>query len=95
MVDSLKNNFLLLPAAVLAAILYFLFPAKNLRPSQSLFKSQQISLVECRLASCPVKVGSKKKSYIVKADLISVGLKDGGRSSAAGQAQILLPLELC
>lgn len=95
MVDSLKNNFLLLPAAVLAAILYFLFPAKSLRPSQSLFKSQQISLVECRLASCPVKVGSKKNSYIVKADLISVGLKDGGRSSAAGQAQILLPLELC
>ena len=95
MVDSLKNNFLILPAALLAVLLYCLFPANNLKPAQCLFKSQDASLVECRLASCPVKVGSKKKSYLVKADLISVGTKGGGRSSAEGQAQILLPLELC
>ena len=95
MVDALKNNFLLLPAAALAVILYGFFPAKNLSPAQSLFKSQDIRLVECRLASCPVKVGSAKKSYLVKANLISVCEKGGGRSSAGGQAQILLPLELC
>lgn len=95
MVDSLKNNFLILPAAALAVILYCFLPAKSLKPAQSLFKSQDISLVECRLASCPVKVGSKKKSYLVKANLISVCEKSGGRSSAGGQAQILLPVELC
>ena len=95
MVDSLKNNFLVLPAAALAAILYFLFPVQTARPIQSLIKCQDASLVECRLASCPVKVGKKKKSYLVKADLISVAKRGGAVSGASGQAQILLPLELC
>lgn len=95
MVDSLKNNFLLLPAVTLAVLLYAFIPVKDQKPADFLFKSQDVSWIECRLLSCPVKVGKERKSYMVKAELIKVGKNDGGVSSASGAAQIILPLELC
>lgn len=95
MVDSLKNNFLLFPALVLALLLYFVVPQKKSAPAEFLFEQNDIRLVECRLVSNPVKVGDKKKRYAVKAKLISVADKGGGASSADGQAQIFLPVELC
>lgn len=95
MVDSLKNNFLLLPAIMLAVLLYGFIPVQDQSPPAFAFKSQEVSLVECRLISSPVKVGSKKKSYMLKAELIKAAKSDGSVSSASGIAQILLPLELC
>ena len=90
MVDSLKNNFLLLPAVTLAVLLYAFIPVKDQKPADFLFKSQDVSWIECRLLSCPVKVGKERKSYMVKAKLIKVGKNDGGVSSASGAAQIIL-----
>jgi len=95
MVDSFKNNFLLLPAITLAALLYGLIPIQAEKPAIFLFKSQELSYIECKLISSPVKVGSQKKSYMFKAELLSAGKKNGAISSAKGHAQILLPLELC
>jgi competence protein ComEC len=95
MVDALKNNFLLLPAITLAVLLYVFIPVQTQKSASFVFKSQEVSSLECRLLSAPVKVGSKKKSYMVKAELLKAFKSDGGVSSANGVAQILLPLELC
>lgn len=95
MVDSLKNNFLLLPALALALILYGFMPVQPQKSAVFLFKSNDISLLDCRLLSCPVKVGGKKKSYMAKVQLIQAAKADGSVSSAKGEARIVLPLELC
>ena len=95
MVDAFKNNFLVFPALAIAALLYFVLPAREQKGAFFLFDSHEARLVECRLLSAPVKVGTKKKSYMAKASVLSASGKRGFASSASGEAVFFLPLELC
>ena len=96
MVDSLKNNFFLLPALLLAALLYLkICPVQTAKPYYSLVPLNDAAAFEGRVAKSPVKLGGKRKSFKLTLNLSRVWSKNGLAAAAEGQADVYLPAELC
>ena len=96
MVDSLKSNSFILPALLLAALLYLgLLPVQKTKPYSSLVAWQNAAAFEGRVVKSPSMLGGRKKTCKIELSLSRVWDKNGIAAAAQGQADIFLPAELC
>lgn len=96
MVDSLKNNFFILPALLLALLLYGGFlRVQKAAPYRSLIPASSAAVFEGRVVGSPVKIHGRRPAYKVTLDLSRAWSKQGVAAEASGQADFFLPAELC
>lgn len=89
------ENPLVLPAAVLAALLYSGVLRVNFEePCRALFPIQKISWLSGTIVSNPARVSGHKNSYRIKVRLDSVRTKEGAFSQADGVAEVFVPSSL-
>ena len=92
---SVKNNFFLLPALLLAALLYLrILPVQTAKPYRSLVPLKNAEALEGRIAKSPARLFGKKKSCKLTLSLSRVWDKNGLAAAAEGTADVYLPLEL-
>lgn len=95
MVGFLKNNFFLLPALVLAVLLYGgIFSERFSLSYSSLVPIPSVAAVEGRIVSSPVLIQGRAKSCKAKMRLSRVWSKSGLAAAAYGDVDVYLPVAL-
>lgn len=93
MVRILRNNFLLFPAAIVAALLYSgLFPARRVRPYSALIPLSDAVYADGMVIDNPVRTGGGR--YRIRLALKSVASGEGLFSEASGEVDVLVPESL-
>ena len=93
--NFLKENPLVIPAAVLALAAYSGFFRINPQPQyRTVFPSESISIISGKVVENPTKVLGYKNAYRVKIRLDSVGTADGAQGYASGIVETYVPTSL-
>lgn len=93
--NFLKENPLVIPAAVLALAAYSgFFRIKPQHQYRAVFPSESISIISGKVVENPTKVSGYKNAYRVKIRLDSVGTVDGAQGYASGIVETYVPTSL-
>lgn len=93
--NFLKENPLVIPAAVLALAAYSgFFRIKPQHQYRTVFPSARVGVISGTVVENPTKVSGYKNAYRVKIRLDSVGMADGAQGYASGIVETYVPTSL-
>lgn len=91
----LKENPLVIPAAVLALVAYSgIFRIRSQNEYCAVFPGARVGVISGTVAETPVRISGYKNAYRVKVRLDSVGTADGARGEADGIVEAYVPTSL-